>query len=212
MTFEFLSVTIKMQWKTILIFTILPSNLYCSWPFSSQGMVEICAVEMCDCTEPNIRCANHDFTEVNHILPDDTDVVDFSRNMVQEIDGLEKWPNSVIEINLSRNQIFQMNQNVFDTFTLLENLDLSYNKIGYINMTVLHKLTSLNSLDLSHNLLISIDPDWFGTQNNLIRLNIGYNPISKYIFYSKLLQYSKINKYSLAGVLNNLCRRFSSRL
>ena len=181
MTHKFLSVSVKMYWKTLLlIFTILPSSLYCSWPFSSNGIVEICAVELCDCTEPNIRCANHNFTEVNLVLPDDTDVVDFSRNMVQKIDGLQKWPKSIIEINLSRNQIFLINQNVFDTFTLLENLDLSYNKIGFINATVLHQLASLNSLDLSHNLLISIDPDWFGTQNNLIRMNVGYNPISKY--------------------------------
>ena len=120
-----------MYWKTLLlIFTILPSSLYCAWPFSSEGIVEICAVELCDCTEPNIRCANHNFTEVNLVLPDDTDVVDFSRNMVKKIDGLQKWPKSIIEINLSRNQIFQINQNVFDTFTLLENLDLSYNKIN----------------------------------------------------------------------------------
>ena len=177
-----------MYWKTLLlIFTILPSSLYSAWPFSSEGIVEICAVELCDCTEPNVRCANHNITEVNLVLPDDTDVVDFSRNMVKKIDGLHKWPKSIIEINLSRNQIFQINQNVFDTFTLLENLDLSYNKIGFINATVLHKLASLNSLDLSHNLLISIDPDWFGTQNNLIRMNVGYNPLSKYILVKYLL-------------------------
>ena len=167
-----------MPLKTTLIFLILPINILATWPYSSKGSVEIC--ELCDCTEPNVICANNQLTEINYVLPDDTDIVDFSRNSIQNLTNLENWPNSVIEINLSRNQIFTLSHPVFDNFGLLETLDLSYNMIGHIEIKVLENLKSLNSLDLSNNLLLHVNPDWFGPDNNIYRLNLAYNSLSKY--------------------------------
>ena len=168
-----------MQSKTLVILVFLPLNILALWPYSTKGTVEICGINFCDCSEPNVICRSKNFTEINFVLPENTDIIDFSRNYIQNITTLQKWPNSIIEINLSRNQIFSLSHNIFDNFTLLENLDLSYNMIGYIDTKVFLNLKSLNSLDLSNNLLLYFDPDWFGTENNLFRLNLAYNYLSK---------------------------------
>ena len=65
---------------------------YGLWPYSSKGKAKICYTEndlglhiVCDCTEPNVICKSRNLTEYNFVLPDDTDIVDFSRNSILEV-------------------------------------------------------------------------------------------------------------------------------
>ena len=80
------------------------------WPYSSQGQSEICYVEnkleiVCDCTEPNVICRGLNMTDINYILPDGTELVNFARNSLVEVQTGLVWPTSIVEINLSQNKI-----------------------------------------------------------------------------------------------------------
>ena len=83
----------------------------------SQGQSEICNEEkkmeiVCDCTEPNVICMGLNLTNMNFILPDDTEIVNFARNSLVIVETGLVWPTSIVEINLSQNQICQIKPKV----------------------------------------------------------------------------------------------------
>ena len=122
-------------------------------------------------------CRN--LTKLYYSVPEDTDIVTFSRNHIEEVPCDLPWPLSVIDIDLSRNKITRLESCAFQQFTLLESLNLSYNMVEFIDVNLFDNLTNLNSLDVSHNRLKMID-QWFQETNNLMRLNLGHNPLGKY--------------------------------
>ena len=52
--------------------------------------------------------------------------------------------------------------------------------LEFINPNLFDNLTNLNSLDVSHNRLKIIDQWFLKETNNLMRLNLGHNPLGKY--------------------------------
>ena len=76
-----MSLKIKVFIVIISIFVKLSFGL---WPYSSQGQSDICFIEnkleiVCDCTEPNVICRGLNLTDINYILPDGTELVNFAR-------------------------------------------------------------------------------------------------------------------------------------
>ena len=174
----------KSKWplRTFFLLLYFYTPTYGLWPYSSQGQIEICDTAnnlsfVCDCTEPNVICQGLDLIDLHLILPDDTDVADFSRNEVSTVGKISfLWPTSIVEINLSRNQIKSIVIEAFQDFLALETLNLSFNLLESLDSKVLQHLIHLNNLDLSHNLLHTVNADWFDVaNNNLIRLNLAYN-------------------------------------
>ena len=52
--------------------------------------------------------------------------------------------------------------------------------LEFIEANLFDNLTNLNSLDVSHNRLKIIDQWFLKETNNLMRLNLGHNPLGKY--------------------------------
>ena len=91
---------------------------------TSQGQSEICNEEnnleiVCDCTEPNVICMGLNLTDMNFILPDDTEIVNFARNSLLIVETGLVWPTSIVEINLSQNQIGQIEPKVKNIFLII---------------------------------------------------------------------------------------------
>ena len=122
-------------------------------------------------------CRN--LTKLYYSVPEDTDIVNFSRNHIEEVPCDLAWPLSVIDIDLSRNKITRLESCAFQQFTLLEALNLSHNMLEFINPNLFDNLTNLNSLDVSHNRLKIIDQWFLKETNNLMRLNLGHNPLGQ---------------------------------
>ena len=119
-------------------------------------------------------------TTLQYSIPEDSDIVNLSRNHIEVVPCNLAWPLSVIDIDLSRNKITRLESCAFQQFTLLEALNLSHNILEFINPNLFDNLTNLNSLDVSHNRLKIIDQWFLKETNNLMRLNLGHNPLGKY--------------------------------
>ena len=103
-----------MSLKTKLFLVIISIFVKLSigeWPYSSQGHSDICfntenqSEIACDCTEPKVICRGLNLTDINYILPDGTELVNFARNLLAEVQTGLLWPTSIVEINLSQNKI-----------------------------------------------------------------------------------------------------------
>ena len=143
----------------------------------------------CDCTEPHVNCFDKNISKIDFGIPNDTDIVNLSRNFIKDIHCNISWPLSVIDIDLSRNLIIEINPCAFQEFTLLESLNLSHNYLEYLNPRQFSNLTNLNSLDVSNNKLRVLD-QWFEPRNNLMRLNLANNPLGKQRKMFYFLQFS----------------------
>lgn len=124
--------------------------------------------------------------------------------MVQYIDlsntdlqGIEDYTFSIvtlIELNLSGNDLTRLSHSTFSGASSLKILDLSSNKISFIDPAAFSSLTSLINLNLSHNKLSNqsfshddsiMSIDW--TIESLQVLDLSYNKI---MYYDSLPQQS----------------------
>ena len=134
-------------------------------------------------------------TTLQYSIPEDSDIVNLSRNQIEVVPCNLAWPLSVIDIDLSRNKITRLESCAFQQFTLLEALNLSHNMLEFINPNLFDNLTNLNSLDVSHNRLKIIDQWFLKETNNLMRLNLGHNPLGKYyllLIFKEIIELTKI--------------------
>ncbi|XP_031639016.1 slit homolog 3 protein-like [Contarinia nasturtii] len=83
-------------------------------------------------------------------------------------------------LDVSYNQIETIENGAFNNSVHLRFLNLSNNNISNLNNELFRKLFDLKSLDLSHNKLTSIEPYAFFIQINLVRLDLAHNNISKF--------------------------------
>ncbi|XP_077992114.1 adhesion G protein-coupled receptor A3-like [Glandiceps talaboti] len=104
-----------------------------------------------------LQCANRGFTSP----------VDF-----------EPLPADTVQLDLSDNQITELQQDAFANVTSLERLDLSNNRISIIQPGAFNGLTSLKRLDLSQNKIGNLNNSMFVGLNNLERLNLSNNRIA----------------------------------
>ena len=52
----------------------------------------------CDCTEPHVNCFNRNISKIDFGIPNDTDIVNLSRNFIKDIHCNISWP-----LSFSRN-------------------------------------------------------------------------------------------------------------
>ena len=165
-------------WAIICSFKLVTS----SWPSLnvSENQDDICDKNgpvVCNCSEEfNVICRGLNLTHFSDWpLPDDTNAVDFSRNVATQFRKSSSWPISITIINLSRNKIATIQKEAFGHFADLQSLDLSYNALQKVDQDMFANLTNLNNLDLSHNQIHVLASNWISEQNNLIRLNLAFN-------------------------------------
>ena len=65
-----------------------------------------------------------------------------------------KNPENVKILNLTSNNLTELDKDIFSNFTQLQELDLSYNNLTELDKDIFSNLTQLNNLNLRNNNLI----------------------------------------------------------
>ncbi|CAK9824102.1 Adhesion G protein-coupled receptor A3 [Anthophora retusa] len=84
----------------------------------------------------------------------------------------------LVQLDLSKNNIYTIETNIFKNFTNLKRLNLSQNDITFIGEGCFNGLGNLERLDLSKNQISSIDAYTFRKLSNLKTLDLSGNNIS----------------------------------
>ncbi|XP_078036263.1 remoulade isoform X2 [Augochlora pura] len=83
----------------------------------------------------------------------------------------------LVQLDLSKNNIFDIDVDIFKNLTNLKRLDLSQNNITHIGEGCFNGLGNLERLDLSENQILSIDAYAFRKLSNLKRLKLNENKL-----------------------------------
>ncbi|XP_076297775.1 remoulade [Lasioglossum baleicum] len=83
----------------------------------------------------------------------------------------------LVQLDLSKNNIFAIDIDIFRNLTNLKRLDLSQNNITHIGEGCFNGLGNLERLDLSENQILSIDTYAFQKLSNLKRLKLNENKL-----------------------------------
>lgn len=99
---------------------------------------------------------------------------------IQEIKeiNIDEVSVELVQLDLCKNEILNIEANIFKNLTNLKRLDLSENKISSINEECFNGLENLEKLDLSKNQISAIDTFAFRRLFNLKRLDLSGNKIN----------------------------------
>lgn len=109
--------------------------------------------------------------------------LDLSNNYISLIRRIDFvfYVQSIVDLNLSNNDIYNIEPGSFDGFMNLSFLDLGQNNISVLPEFVFLKNKNLKKIDLSDNSLRFIDSDMFnGLQLSLKQLNLADNPLKTF--------------------------------
>ena len=82
-------------------------------------------------------------------------------------------------MNLSKNELSQIDKSIFYGLQKLELLDLSYNKIEKVPNYAFQHLTVLKELNLNYNKISTIEDNSFHGVGLLFKLSLGKNALSE---------------------------------
>jgi hypothetical protein len=152
-------------------------------------------------------------------------VLDLSHNQIKELkedkfncsyflnefdnDYSPSYEVSTIEsLDLSNNQIFELNANFFKSLANLRTLIISSNSLSFLKFDIFNNLINLELLDLSNNQLIELSDGLFYSLINLQFVSINSN------FISKINNSLFLNQKNLQGLdlSNNQISRIPYRL
>lgn len=88
--------------------------------------------------------------------------------------------NSLIQIDLSGNNLNTFNVNLFNGLDKLQYLYLGYNQINVFDRNSFRSLASLREIYLNMNKLLAIDAYWFVGLTNLQLIDMSGNPVALY--------------------------------
>jgi len=91
---------------------------------------------------------------------------------------------SLINLDISKNNIVSINYDAFQDLTNLQVLKLSLNRIVDLDHDAFHDLTNLRELDLSNNLVRTVSLVWFLGVPTLETLSLDGNQIDKISIFS----------------------------
>lgn len=147
--------------------------------------------------------------------------LDFSRNLLTEVNNLQPVASSLLALNLCHNFITfdELSPSTLGSVPKLVQLDLSHNKIKSLRLSQLSSLQQLKDLDLSHNLIEHMDEIVYLRSNQSLRaLSLANNPIIDKYGEQEVLKFVKVylphlvkfnNKSLLADVSQNTMSDFS---
>lgn len=87
---------------------------------------------------------------------------------------------SLVHLQLSNNQLNQLDSNTFNELPLLAFVDLSFNSIRIIKQSAFSDLISLKHIDLANNQLQSLEPDAFVNLPLLEYINFNKNQLKQF--------------------------------
>lgn len=165
---------------------------------SSNRISYLKELEKCESPLETIDFSNNNITHLNYnfsakLKQSLTSLILNSNKISQlgNLNGFEKLNN----LQISRNQLFDLTQRAFINLPKLKHLDLSHNAIKTIHNDTFSSLMELYLLDLSHNQIELLIIDYFKSLKNLQKLFIQSNKI-------KNLDFTVFNNQNLLYVLD----------
>uniref|UniRef100_A0A8C2XAB3 Leucine rich repeats and immunoglobulin like domains 1 n=1 Tax=Cyclopterus lumpus TaxID=8103 RepID=A0A8C2XAB3_CYCLU len=106
--------------------------------------------------------------------------LELNRNRIRQVEGLTFQGLSSLEVlKLQRNSITKLTDGAFWDLAKMKNLHLDYNSLSEVNSGSLYGLTSLQQLFLSNNYIARINPDGWKFCQKLRELNLSYNNLTR---------------------------------
>jgi Leucine-rich repeat (LRR) protein len=127
-------------------------------------------------TEIPLDCLNNAISiqdELNLII-----LLDLSYNLIGSL-NLTLLTNKLQYLNLSHNKLMSIDDNTFVNVPSLIELDLSFNQIQTITVDTFASLNNLTRLVLSSNKLVNLVGNSFATLINLVTLSLDFNQINQ---------------------------------
>ncbi|XP_068449688.1 leucine-rich repeats and immunoglobulin-like domains protein 1 [Clinocottus analis] len=106
--------------------------------------------------------------------------LELNRNRIRQVEGLTFQGLSSLEVlKLQRNSITKLTDGAFWDLSKMKVLHLDYNSLSEVNSGSLYGLTSLQQLFLSNNYIARINPDGWKFCQKLRELNLSYNNLTR---------------------------------
>ncbi|KAM7355682.1 uncharacterized protein ACRADG_001667 isoform 2-T2 [Cochliomyia hominivorax] len=143
-------------------------------PQRSNHIVEPTCPKDCLCLEDYkfIQCSNAGLTQIPRDIPTTAAIIDLSHNQIKEINKNDfSHRTKLQEINLNYNAIEKLDQEVFLDLPRLQRLKLSNNLLTEIQPDTFAGASDLSLLDLSNNSIVLKQGESFLNQPSLVELN-----------------------------------------
>ena len=153
------------------------------------------------CLINTIIKAKHKMININN---NEIEFID-NKNYKNIIRALSKIPfNNLKNLIFKNCELDDNNTNLLNHIitTNLEKLDLSFNNLHELNIIFTEKTENLQNLDLSHNNIINLSQFAESKLNNLINLNLTYNNISDIECLGKKTHFNNLEELNLSN--NNI--------
>ena len=136
------------------------------------------------------------------------EVIHLQGNTIEKINAGVFTNSSFVKINLSLNQINELNKGAFEDLPKLKILDLSENQINSIKNGAFDNVLFLKVLTLSHNRLTTFKAEYFTSRTRLEELNLCHNQI----FHLYLNSFSIHRRLKKLHLCHNRLAHFSSEI
>ncbi|CAD5214217.1 unnamed protein product [Bursaphelenchus okinawaensis] len=134
----------------------------------------------CFCHHSVVDCSGRELTSIPNDIPRFTTELKLNRNNLKEVkvaDGLSELKN-LRKLDLSENQIVNIENRAMDEMRSLKELNVSSNQIRHFSTKILGKTAHfLEILDISDNRLMCVTQPTFGGFNNLQFLSLAKNDL-----------------------------------
>ncbi|CAH0559217.1 unnamed protein product [Brassicogethes aeneus] len=152
-------------------------------------------------------CSNINLNQfpINGELDSELNYLDVSLNNIQVLSAKSRLNNTVLRrINLSRNQVSNIDGGFFDEVPNLDALDLSYNNLTSIEPNLLKGLHILHNFDLSYNNLTKLPWGVLSSAKELFIVDLSYNPLAEFLNFPGTLKELEITTNLTSISLNNV--------
>lgn len=110
--------------------------------------------------------------------------IDLSKNRIVAIESNALSNKKLILLNISNNQIEELETNVFKVLTNIDTIDFSYNKLKKISKELFENNSKLIRLFLNNNALETIEVGAFDSLKQLVTLNLQNNRLKNFDLYT----------------------------
>lgn len=174
------------MWSAVRIVVLLFLSAVNLLVVTRGDVVDVCDVCRCVLQSRLLECddlwmRDEDLVDIARSIPKNMTSLSFSGNQLTRFPPLLRRMTEVRFLNLSRNVIELIPENLQETFPLLEVLDISANRIGFANgrfsenSEILERVSSLKELYLRDNFIKTVNTSVFRSLLGLTHLDLSSN-------------------------------------
>ena len=137
------------------------------------------AIETLDLDRNNI--SDYDFDQIFYSFPNINTLLMWNNNLLALNGTKLKRKNTLLYMDLGRNQIQRIEAGFFASFTHLKELKLENNRLTALPIGAFKGMKSLRRIDLSFNKIKVFTLDWFDKNTTLTSIHVAGNQISSWV-------------------------------